>query len=782
MALNPSIIAVQISSVGSLSQASSKQQAKSKINIATLEDAKATLAAFSFNTNRDEVATINKELETNNDELATNNGVVNNNNNNQTTSLNGWQTSQISHSSSTNEKRAPAATVTVESGETSLTFSNKVCGDSTVSSLTVTGSSNQDVAWPSCTASFPNLVFLSASAIRAPPVLDYLPLSITGIELSNQYQVAFAAEDVWNRYKSNLATLTIMNSPKLGPILPGTSYGLNDPPTEIFSKLSVYSVHDSGFNGTLPVSFFKMMPNAGQIIIERNNLQGDIPATGNVMLSAFRASGNNFTSWSSSSFTNAAYPSSLSHIDLSSNLYLTRFFDDEWLQKLPLTFVNLNSLPSYIGGSQISTSSSSEWKQINMPSFFSPQMINPASSTATKTMQLSTLLLANTPVFGPLPAWPLSSTLPIIPSFATNFNYDFSSSLAYGPLPLVWQNASFASLALNNLRNLSGSLLNWHIKSNTTLQTLSLRNTSLTGPMIDLNLYPALTSLKLDGTQLDYCSAEFEPRITPTSTSGTTLTCVLDETACPCLSSLYPLCSTNVNCSEWVPPINTPPINAPNPPTSNTPPPTPSPSSCPYPAPSSYFSCINGTWSYVGSVEEPTLVISPNSPIVISGNLSISDAITFKGINSSIIVSQCVNATLIEIELTIQDVEEIFSKEGHQLTILLLSSGSSSCASDLSQVQVSLNRDSDDLKGSCKRVSVRSSSSSSPSSGSSLSAIFTINKDKCNTWWIILASVIAGVVVIGVLVIALLAVFVPSFRAVIRPYSAARGTSPKLDM
>lgn len=364
-----------------------------------------------------------------------------------------------------------------------------------------------------------------------------------------------------------------------------------------------------------------------------------------------------------------------------------------------------------------------------------------------------------------------------IPNLFPSLNYTYTSNKAI---------ITFSAYR-NNFTGISESFVNWPIKSMdvkdnpflsfqlpptlfnaTKIVDFRAANTSVYGvmPMIKST---SLLTLNLTQTNLDFCSSFYSDGFTPRVASNSTLTsCNLQATsACNC-AQLYPSCSASI-CAPTAP-LDTP-ITAPNAPLINTPinppiNPVAAPTGCSASTrPSSEFDCINGVWTAVATIETPTLSIpSGASTIVVSGNLT-SANIIFNSIGSTLVVKECAsNLSSITIQLSDNDLKKI-GKAGLNQTLVSLSADSESCSSDLTSIAVQAG-----VRGSsCRKLSSRKDASSS-----SLNVIFSVNTSACDRWWIILVSVICGIVVIIAIIFALLVALVPSIRAKVRPYSKKR--------
>ena len=205
-------------------------------------------------------------------------------------------------------------------------------------------------------------------------------------------------------------------------------------------------------------------------------------------------------------------------------------------------------------------------------------------------------------------------------------------------------------------------------------------------------------------------------------------------------------------------PVASPPA-PPTPPTAPTAPHAPE-APCPGPAPSSAFICVGGVWEAV-NVNTTTLVLPPNvGTVVIIGNLT-SSSVVINGIASNINVTGCVldNLTLVHIDLDKDDTDVVGSK-----VYTLISALNGSCQSNLDSIAVTASI----KNGGCQKVSVKKITWNN---GSILSGLFTIDKSSCNRWWIILVSVVCGVILVAVVVVVLMAIFWPAFRLKLRPFS-----------
>lgn len=200
--------------------------------------------------------------------------------------------------------------------------------------------------------------------------------------------------------------------------------------------------------------------------------------------------------------------------------------------------------------------------------------------------------------------------------------------------------------------------------------------------------------------------------------------------------------TTMVNFTQGtLPPPAAPPVEEPvsapaaSPPTQ--PPTAPTALVCSGASPGPSFTCVNGVWVSNGTVEQQTVVISTTS-VVIAGNLTVQ-TITFSGTSHNVTVIGCVSTEGITLDLTKENPGSLSGK-----TVTILSQGSN-CSSSLSTIPLAIKQPEND----CAKVKSTSSTTSS-SSQTSLSVLFSLDKSGCNTKWIIVGSVVGGVVVLGV--------------------------------
>lgn len=314
----------------------------------------------------------------------------------------------------------------------------------------------------------------------------------------------------------------------------------------------------------------------------------------------------------------------------------------------------------------------------------------------------------------------------------TPVTLDLSYTKIGGAFPPTWiSGCQFTALFLDNCPALTSSLPSTLFSLNA-IRAFHGTNTPFSGVLPAVS--PKLVDLQLANTSLDFCSSS-TTSLGAYWTSGNVSCSLSYSLACGCASNFTQWCS--VECTPCPP--NTRPTGG-------------------------NFECLNGMWTATTTVA-PTLTIpSGAGTVVISGDLP-SESIVIQGLGTTVQVSGCAsNLTSITVQLSPQQVETLGTSSQSAQT--LLTTGSSDCNTTLEQIEVNTN-----AKSGCKKVKVQKVLSNG---GSTLSALFTLDKSGCNTWWIILVSVVCGVILLAVIALVLLAVFYKPFREKMRPYSKHR--------
>lgn len=335
----------------------------------------------------------------------------------------------------------------------------------------------------------------------------------------------------------------------------------------------------------------------------------------------------------------------------------------------------------------------------------------------------------------------LSGTLPT--RFCTKLSTTYlnlAGTKISGDFPSAWlTGCKFSVLNLSNCSSFNASLPSGFFSSNK-IASFSAANTPLTG------LMPAVTAglsvLDLSGTSLDFCNA-----------STASMSSSWQDGNQSCVLSHSPACNCPTNFTAWC--------------TVQCAPPTP----CSGNQPNADFECVNGVWT-TASTNVPTLIIPSGvgAVVTVSGNLT-SESIIIQGLGTSVAIGGCAaNLSSVVIEINPSELESL----GTQLHILVTTDGEGTCASSLDDVNLSISVKS----GGCKKVKAQKVVSDN---GSTLGAYFTLNKSSCNTWWIILVSVICGLILVAVIAVVLLAVLYKPFRETIRPFSKDRRAEKALE-
>lgn len=336
----------------------------------------------------------------------------------------------------------------------------------------------------------------------------------------------------------------------------------------------------------------------------------------------------------------------------------------------------------------------------------------------------------------------LTGPLPSVCSPTKIFVLQVNGNDLNGTIPNEWQSCRMARIRIQGNTKLTGTIPP-QLLSLPDMLEFDATSTNLTGGL------PALrngSSYSFGFTQLEFCTASSVSSISTFDGS-----CDLRDTlACNCRSSYTPVCTTTA-CATPSPILIAPPVT------------TPAPIACSGTAPSTSFLCQGGVWT-ADVVTSDTLVVQPNSgTVVVTGNVT-SSSIIVNGLGTTIEIFGCAsNLSEIHIELTQEQLKEIGNSKLYQL----LSTLSSNCSSALDDVSVSASV----ADAGCRKMKVAKVTSSDQTT---LSGLFTVDSSACNTWWIILVSVICGVILLILITFILLAIFWKPFRMKFRPYSSTR--------
>lgn len=573
------------------------------------------------------------------------------------------------------------------------------------------------------------------------------------------------------------------------------------------------------FNGELPRNFFtEIAPRMKILNLAGHRLIGTVPEVLDSSIEIINLTGNHFSNWkpfdgtpiSRREIGSTSQTSNLAEIYLSNNV-LTEFPDDDSLKLLKNLKVMDISGNSQLGGPvpRIFDGSIPNLK------YFAAGTTNLSGSipNLSNATSLSFIDLSNNDLCGSLPDIPVATILSPFLVTTPPLNLFLGNNKLSGSFPSSWKDAYITAVDISN-NMVTGEWTESPINLNPFKSlSLSLRSNPFSGHIFSLRLIGEYSMLDFRDSNLETCDQDPQllvPIYGPTEpfppicacgsywkryltsiycvkrdfksiNAGKTLSSddtsalartksfnksdhflsdvssrsvesVRDLSLQKRVLSSYNHYEQQSGCIEPAPrPGMTQPISSP---TQSVVPSSP----CTGSAPSPSFACINGVWTSNTSVETPTFVIPGSTQIVhISGNLTTS-TIQMPGVGSLIIVHGCIyNLTNIFVTLTLEDIKKIEKSTGKSLTqSLIVSDSDGNCPSGstkLSTVGISSNQQ----KFGCKRVKVEKATSSN---SKQLSGIFIVSSSRCNIWWIIVVSVIGGLILIGTAV----ALFVLSRR------------------
>lgn len=315
----------------------------------------------------------------------------------------------------------------------------------------------------------------------------------------------------------------------------------------------------------------------------------------------------------------------------------------------------------------------------------------------------------------------LSGSPPTACWTSSNFSIDISHNELNESIPNAWGACRLLNVNLSNNLQLSGTIPVGLFGSSSIITSFDASYTNITGSL------PNVTSTTLKNLVLDFDSSiSFCDSDSTNSLSTYTGACSMVCTEANLCTSSFPMCDTSA-CP--IPQVETP-ISTPS-------------VACKGPAPSIDFVCIGGVWTATTTTTTTLTIPSSSGTVVVKGNVT-SSTIVFSGIGGSIVIDGCAtNLTHIVVQFTQEQLTKLGSKT-LQTLITLSGNGTSTNCTDLGAVSVS----SLVSGSSCKKLSTEK-----VVTGGTLSGFFTVDSSGCNRWWIILVSVIAGVIVIGVAIV-----------------------------
>ena len=333
-------------------------------------------------------------------------------------------------------------------------------------------------------------------------------------------------------------------------------------------------------------------------------------------------------------------------------------------------------------------------------------------------------------------------------------DYRFASNLLDGEiLSGSFANCTNVTLDVTANSNLGGSIPAELF--NRLSLTLYASKTKISGP-IPTNLTIATGAIDLSFSNLiDFCSHPWNA----TRWNYSPATCMLDATtaACNC-PELYSNCS--VTCS---PPVTPPTLTSPQ---TDTP---QASSMCPNGTrPSLEFSCIGGVWTAPFTTTPILTIPSGAGTVIVGGNVT-STSIVINGVGSNIIIRGCAaNLTMVTVTLTQEQLKQLGSSK--TLQNLVTFSNASACDTNLNGLALDTQ-----VSHGCRKVKTEKVISSD---GNTFGAYFTVDASGCNTWWIVLVSVICGVVILGVIAAVIAGVLWKNYKAKKEFAKLSAGSAP----
>lgn len=341
------------------------------------------------------------------------------------------------------------------------------------------------------------------------------------------------------------------------------------------------------------------------------------------------------------------------------------------------------------------------------------------------------LELENNDLSGPLPSFCLPYTMPISLNCGQN---DIT-----GTIPDTYGSCSnIVSLMINQIPGLTGTIPE-SLVNNPNLTMLMAYGTSLQGT---LPVIPSsIRVLYLWNSTFDFCS----PNANSSFATYTGFCDLSYSEACNCLD-MYEGCTAT--CTENA--VCTPGTQ-----------------------PSPDFRCLDGQWVAASITVEKLEVPNGAGTVIVKGNLT-TTTINLRDLESSVAVTGCVsNLTTIDVGLNSTDVAKLSTSK--KLQTLVAQAGSDGYgAGCMSLEPVALTTKA--TTNSCKKVKSEKQTSNS---GTTLSTYWSLNTNSCNTWWIILASVLCGVAIIVVVAVILVTCFSAKAKMHFRPFVASEGVFMK---
>lgn len=483
----------------------------------------------------------------------------------------------------------------------------------------------------------------------------------------------------------------------------------------IFSSYQL-TLSENEIFGTLPSA---LLDDCGLTILymSRNQITGSLPPNWIYNVSAPRAidlSFNQLTAFTDGFYSNS---SQTVNLDLSCN-NISTIPTDESLGSIVWTRLNLTGNVD-IGKTRILENGESYTRMV-------PQGI------AFKNAGI--MIFSNCSFAGPLPEFVDGQGTLHCPTLL-----QLTANLFEGPIPSSWSRCTIPTAGFTKItfalyvdqnQGVFGPIPDfWKYDYRPTAVEFSLfqvvsfifDNTSLSGIMPKVSYINETSNMQswvMSGTHtaVDMCASPVTPPTSPRPTfnlptSNFFLNCNLNFTnACSC-PELWPHCDTQL-CGDVT--VFCDPRTRPSP----------------------DFYCFNKSWTSIGPIVTPTVVVQSGSTVRIFGNLTADQIIL--GAGGSVFVDGCANVSEIVLDLDA-------SKLQRGKTNSTLITSQNKCGNlQLTAIKTRGNT-------GCKEVKVTRANTST----SSLAVLFSVDTTSCNLWWIILVSIL-GLLAISGLIIALI--------------------------
>lgn len=502
------------------------------------------------------------------------------------------------------------------------------------------------------------------------------------------------------------------------------------------TNLSIFELGNNAFVGTISPTWFLQFPSLPSLSASDNQLVGTIPYYGLESFRVISLPGNLLTAWPpliTNSTPGFGYPTQFTLVDLAYNR----------LTLLPTQadFEGMNVKYLTIGGNSNLTGI--------LPNIFN------SSIARDVTTLVATISITGCGFTGPLPDVPeyINDLYSLAGTELPNFYLDNNNF--EGTIP--WNNLTLSDFFMQGSHNVNGSIATWNGSSITSqifgdARKIRLDNPNLVGHMLNISTLPSLLELTMNTPNIDFCAAA---RLVPVASRRVIF-------PAPSLE-LCDLSGTNANTCAWAypavcaepgsPSAAVSPSSPSSPQSSPSSAPTAAPSDstiplrqCPLPSPGASFACLDGLWVSNASVTEEIITLPSQSATVINGNLTTS-TIVFNSVSSLINITGCLSTAngsspAVTVVLTSEDLEKIVKSGNTLQTQFILQNAS--CG----DVSIStLTFDTSAIK-SCKTIKTDRIEGSR-----GLAVAFTVTSSKCNTWWIIVASVLCALVLVVVIVV-----------------------------